>query len=68
LAHTRAVQKVRFPILFPLKGFCIELASMVSVSTYIHHQIAVIATTSGDVNRHNSSFKMATVLKEWAKE
>jgi hypothetical protein len=41
---------------------------MGSVSTYIHHQIAVIVTTSGDVNRHSNSFKMATVLKEWTKE
>jgi hypothetical protein len=41
---------------------------MGSVSTYIHLQIAVIVTTSGDVNRHSSSFKMATVLKEWTKE
>jgi hypothetical protein len=41
---------------------------MGSVSTYIHQQIAVIVTTSGDVNRHRSSFKMATVLKEWTKE
>jgi hypothetical protein len=41
---------------------------MGSVSTYIHHQTAVIVTTSGDVNRHSSSFKMATVLKEWTKE
>jgi hypothetical protein len=24
--------------------------------------------TSGDVNRHSSSFKMTTVLKEWTKE
>jgi hypothetical protein len=46
-----AIQKVRFPILFLLKGFCIELASMGSVSTYIHHQITVTVTTSGDVNR-----------------
>jgi hypothetical protein len=38
------------------------------VSTYIHHQIAVIVTTSGDVNRHSSSFKMATILKEWTKK
>jgi hypothetical protein len=44
------------------------LASMRLVSTYIHHQIAVIVTTSGDVNRHSSSFKMATVLKDWTKE
>jgi transposase len=65
---TKAVQNVRFPVLFPLKGFCIELASMGSVSIYIHHQIAVIVTTSDDVNRHSSSFKMATVLKEWTKE
>jgi hypothetical protein len=41
---------------------------MGSVSTYIHHQIAVIVTTSGDVNRHSSSFKVATILKEWTKE
>jgi hypothetical protein len=41
---------------------------MGSVSTYIHHQIPVIVTTSGDVNRHSGSFKMATVLKEWTKE
>jgi hypothetical protein len=41
---------------------------MGSVSTYIHHQAAVIVITSGDVNRHCSSFKMATVLKEWTKE
>jgi hypothetical protein len=41
---------------------------MGSVSTYIHRQIAVIVTTSDDVNRHSSSFKMATVLKEWTKE
>jgi hypothetical protein len=41
---------------------------MGSVNTYIHHQNAVIVTTSGDVNRHSSSFKMATVLKEWTKE
>jgi hypothetical protein len=33
---------------------------MSSVSTYIHHQIVVIVTTSGDVNRHSSCFKMAT--------
>jgi hypothetical protein len=38
------------------------------VSIYIHHQIAVIVTTSGDVNRHSSSFKMVTILKEWTKE
>jgi hypothetical protein len=38
---------------------------MGSVSTYIQHQISVIVTISGDVNRHSSSFKMATVLKEW---
>jgi hypothetical protein len=30
--------------------------------------MAVTVTTSGDVNRHSSSFKMATVLKEWTKE
>jgi hypothetical protein len=41
---------------------------MDSVRTYIHRQTAVIGTTSGDVNRHSSSFKMATVLKEWTKE
>jgi hypothetical protein len=41
---------------------------MGSVSTYIHHRIAVIITISGEVNRHGSSFKMATVLKEWTKE
>jgi hypothetical protein len=41
---------------------------MGSVSTYIHHQIAVIFATSRDVNRHSSGFKMATVLKEWTKE
>jgi hypothetical protein len=41
---------------------------MGSVGTYIHHQIAVIVITSGDVTRHSSSFKMATVLKEWTKE
>jgi hypothetical protein len=44
------------------------LASKGSVSTYIHHQTAATVTTSGDVNRHSSSFKMATVLKEWTKE
>jgi hypothetical protein len=38
------------------------------VSTYIHHQIAVIFATSGDVNIHSSGFKMATVLEEWTKE
>jgi hypothetical protein len=38
------------------------------VSTYIHHQLAVNVTTSGDVNRHSSSFKMATILKEWTKD
>jgi hypothetical protein len=37
---------------------------MDSVSTYIHHQTAVIFTTSGDVNTHSSSLKMATVPKE----
>jgi hypothetical protein len=47
---------------------CIELASMGSVSTYIHHQMAVVVTTSDDVNRHSSSFKMETILKEWTKE
>jgi hypothetical protein len=26
------------------------------------------ATTSSDVNRNSSSFKMATVLKKWTKE
>jgi hypothetical protein len=41
---------------------------MGSVNTYIHHENAVIVTISGDVNRHSSSFKMATVLKEWTKE
>jgi hypothetical protein len=41
---------------------------MGSVSTYIHHQTAAIVTTSCDVNRHSSSFKMAAVLKEWTKE
>jgi hypothetical protein len=41
---------------------------MGSVSTYIQHQVAVIVTTSGDMNRHSSNFKMATVLKEWIKE
>jgi hypothetical protein len=41
---------------------------MGSISIYIHHQIAVTVTTSGDVNRHSSSFKMATVLNEWTKE
>jgi hypothetical protein len=41
---------------------------MGSVSTYIHLQIAVIVTTSGDMNRHSSSFKMATVLNERTKE
>jgi hypothetical protein len=50
------------------KDSCIEFSSMGSVSTYIHHQIAIIVTTSGDVNRHSSSFKMATVLEEWTKE
>jgi hypothetical protein len=45
--NTGAMQKVRFPILFPLKGSCIELASMGSVHIYIHHQTAVIVTTSG---------------------
>jgi hypothetical protein len=34
--NTRAMQKVRFPILFPLKGSCIELASMGSVHIYIY--------------------------------
>jgi hypothetical protein len=38
---------------------------MDSVSTYIHHQIAVIVTNSDDVNRHSSSFNMATVMKKW---
>jgi hypothetical protein len=38
----RAVQKVKFPISFLLKDFCIELASMGSVSTYIHHYVAVV--------------------------
>jgi hypothetical protein len=38
------------------------------VSTCIHHQTAVIVTTSGDVNRHSGSFKMAAELKEWTKE
>jgi hypothetical protein len=41
---------------------------MGSVSAYIHHQTSVIVTTSDDVNRHSSSFKMATVLKEGTKE
>jgi hypothetical protein len=41
---------------------------MGSVSTYIHHQIAIIVTTSGDVNRHGRSFKMVTILKEWIEE
>jgi hypothetical protein len=41
---------------------------MGSVSTYIHHQIAVTVTTSGDVNTHSKSFKTVTVLKEWTKE
>jgi hypothetical protein len=41
---------------------------MGSVSTHIHYQTAVTVTTLGDVNRHSSSFKMATVLKEWTKE
>jgi hypothetical protein len=41
---------------------------MSSVSTYIRHQIAEIVTTSVDVNRHSSSFKMATVLEAWTKE
>jgi hypothetical protein len=41
---------------------------MGSVSKYIQHQIAVVVTTSSDVNRHSSSLKMATVLKEWTKE
>jgi hypothetical protein len=36
----------------------------VSVSTVIHHQTSVVVTTSGDVNRHSGSFKMATILKE----
>jgi hypothetical protein len=40
---------------------------MGSVSKYIHHQIAVAVTTSGDVNRHSSSSKTVTVLKEWTK-
>jgi hypothetical protein len=35
--------------------------------TYIHHQIAVIVTTSRDVNRRSSSFKMATALKKCTK-
>jgi hypothetical protein len=34
----------------------------------VHHQIAVIVTTSGDVNRHSSSLKMETILKEWTEE
>jgi hypothetical protein len=41
---------------------------MGSVSTYIHYQTAVIVTMSGDVNRHSSIFKMATVMKEWTNE
>jgi hypothetical protein len=41
---------------------------MGSLSTYIHYQIPVVVTNSGDVNRRSSSFKMATVLKEWTKE
>jgi hypothetical protein len=41
---------------------------MGSVRTYIHHQNALIVTNSGDVNRHGSSFNVATVLKEWTKE
>jgi hypothetical protein len=41
---------------------------MGSVSTYTQHQIAVTVTTSGDMNRHSSSFKMPTVLKQWTKE
>jgi len=32
----RAVQTIWFPVLFPLKDSCIEVASMGSVSTYIH--------------------------------
>jgi hypothetical protein len=41
---------------------------MGSFNLYIHHQTAVIVTTSGEVIRHRSSLKMATVLKEWTKE
>jgi hypothetical protein len=41
---------------------------MDSFNLYIHHQTAVIVTTSGEVTRHRSSLKMATVLKEWTKE
>jgi hypothetical protein len=44
------------------------LASIGLVSTYIHHHIAVRATTSSDMNRHSSTFKTATVLKEWTQE
>jgi hypothetical protein len=40
---------------------------MGAVSTYIRHQIAVIVTTPGDVNRHSSSFNITTVLTEWTK-
>jgi hypothetical protein len=64
---TRAIQRVRL-FYSRLKDSCIELASKGSVSAYIHHQTSVIVTTSDDVNRHSSSFKMATVLKEGAKE
>jgi hypothetical protein len=39
---------------------------MDSVNKYIHHQPAVTVATPGD--RHSSSFKMVTVLKEWTKE
>jgi hypothetical protein len=49
---------------------CIELANMGSVSTYIHHQIAVMVTTSVDVyhvNRHSSNLKMI-VLNERTEE
>jgi hypothetical protein len=41
---------------------------MGSVSSYIHNEIAILVATSGDVNRHSSSFKMASAMNEWTKK
>jgi hypothetical protein len=41
---------------------------MYLVSTCIQHQISVTVSTSDDMKRHSSNFKMATVLEVLTKE
>jgi hypothetical protein len=42
----------------------VELAGIYSVSTCIQHKTAVTVSTSDDINRHSSNFRIATILEE----